>query len=147
MQERYHGGPTNSANPAGLTAVGYFLFFGMTMASVAATTLLWPGTPLDRAWSLNPSAHRQLLPFGRTVGFLFVLLAASLAIAGTGWFKRRRWGWMLAVAIISTQVLGDLINLLRGDVFRGISGFALAGALLAYLLRPAVRNSFPRRRE
>lgn len=147
MQERSHGSPTNSASPVGITAVGYFLFFGMTMASLAAATLLLPGTSLDRVWTLNPSAHRQLLSLGRTVGFLFVLLAASLATAGTGWFKRRRWGWVLAVAIISTQVLGDLVNLLRGDIVRGASGFVLAGLLLAYLLRPAVRNAFLRRSE
>ena len=35
--------------PPGFTAIGVFLFFGGTMASLAATTLLLPRTPLDRA--------------------------------------------------------------------------------------------------
>lgn len=75
-------------------------------------------------------------------GILFLLLGVALAIAGAGWFKRRLWGWRLAVAVIATQVLGDLVNALRGDVVRGAIGFAIAGALLFYLLRSEVRAAF-----
>jgi len=53
-----------------------------------------------------------------------------MAVAGTAWFKRRLWGWRLAVAIIATQVLGDLVNAFRGDLFRGGVGFVIAGLLL-----------------
>ena len=44
---------------SGFAAVGIFLFFGATMASLAAITLLWRGTSLDRIWSLNPAAYGQ----------------------------------------------------------------------------------------
>jgi hypothetical protein len=46
----------------GFTAIGIFLFFGAIMASLAATTLLWRGTVLDRVWALNPMAYKQLAP-------------------------------------------------------------------------------------
>jgi hypothetical protein len=46
------------------------------------------------------------------------------------------------VGIIATQVLGDLGNFLTGDFVRGGIGFAIAGALLFYLLRPEVRVAF-----
>ena len=49
----------------GFIGVGIFLFFGAIMASLAATTLLWRGTPLDRLWDLNPTAYNQLAPLGR----------------------------------------------------------------------------------
>jgi hypothetical protein len=103
----------------GVAAIGVFLFFGATMAGLAATTLIWPGTSLDRAWDLNPTAYQQLAPLGGKVGILFLLLAAALVISGIGWFRRRLWGWRLAVVIIGIQVLGDLINLVRGDWLRG----------------------------
>ena len=128
--------------PRGITAVGIFLFFGAAMASTAGTTLTWPGTFLDRLWVLNPTAHKQLATFAKPAGILFLLLAAVLAMAGTGWFKHRLWGWRLAVAVIATQVLGDLINFFNGDYLRGGVGFSVATALLFYLLRPAVRAVF-----
>ncbi|MFI5106252.1 MAG: dolichyl-phosphate beta-glucosyltransferase, partial [Terriglobales bacterium] len=96
--------------PRGLTAVGVFLFFGAAMAALAGTTLAWPGTPLDKMWKLNPEAYRQLAPLGRWIGVGFLLLSAALAMAGVGWFRRRLWGYWLAVIIIITQVLGDLFN-------------------------------------
>ena len=128
--------------PHGITAVGVFLFFGATMASIAGTTLTWPGTFLDRLLVLNPTAHKQLATFAKPAGILFLLLAAVLAMAGTGWFKHRLWGWRLAVAVIATQVLGDLVNFFKGDYLRGGVGFSIATALLFYLLRPVVRAVF-----
>jgi hypothetical protein len=76
------------------------------------------------------------------VGVLFLLLSATLALAGTGWFRRRRWGWRLAVVIIATQVLGDVVNCVRGNLLRGGTGVIIAGALLLYLLQPKTRAAF-----
>src|SRR5216684_8771482 len=128
--------------PRGFRAVGVFLFFGFVMASLAAITLLWRGTSLDRVWALNQRAYNELAPHGRAIGIPFLVLGSALFAAGTGWFKRRLWGWRLAVAIIATQVLGDLVSVCMGDVVRGAVGFVVAGALLAYLLRPDVRTTF-----
>ena len=133
-----------NGKPPGFAAIGVFLFFGATMASLAATTLLLPGTPLDRAWILNPTAYKQLSPLGGKVGILFLLLTVLLVLSGVGWFRRRLWGWRLAVAIIATQVLGDITNLVRGDWLRGGTGFIIASALLLYLLTPRVRAAFSR---
>jgi hypothetical protein len=132
--------------PRGFKAVGFFLFFGAVMASLAGTTLLWKGTILDRIWLLNSTAHKQLLQFGRVAGTLFVLLGIVLAVAGAGWFKRRIWGWRLAVTVIGVQALGDQVNAFRDNVVKGTIGFAVAGAFLFYLLRSEVRSAFASRR-
>jgi len=126
----------------GVIAVGIFLFFGAIMACLAGTTLVWRGTVLDGMWAINAPAYRQLAPFGKTVGIPLLLLGATMAVAGTAWFKRRIWGWRLAVAIIATQVFGDLVNAFMGDLVRGGVGFVIAWALLLYLLRPQVRCAF-----
>jgi hypothetical protein len=126
----------------GFTAIGVFLFFGAMMASLAAATLLWRGSALDRIWALNPIAYKQLAPLGRTVGILFLLLGAALATAGIGWFRRRLWGWRLAVVIIATQALGDVANCVRGDLLRGGIGVIIAGALLLFLLQPEIKATF-----
>ena len=144
MQDDDHAGVGFAIGPKtqGFTAIGIFLFFGAIMASLAAITLLWRGTALDRLWALNPSAYKQLAPLGGIVGILFLVLGAALTTAGIGWFRRRLWGWKLAVVIIATQVLGDVVNCLRGDLLRGGTGVLIAGALLLFLLRSKVRATF-----
>jgi len=134
--------PPPPKSSAGLTAVGVFLIFGALMAFLAGTTLVWRGTILDRIWVLNAPAYARLAPFGKTVGIPFLFLSATLLLAGIGWFSRRLWAWRLAVAIIATQVLGDLANLLLGDFVRGGVGLVIAAALLFYLLRPRIRAAF-----
>jgi hypothetical protein len=112
------------------------------MASLAGTTLVWPGTALSKLWALNAAAYRQLAPLGWRVGILFLGLGAALAAAGVGWFRRSLWGWRLALVIIAIQVTGDLVSLRRGDFVRGGTGVAIAGGLLLYLLRRNVRAFF-----
>jgi hypothetical protein len=122
--------------------MGIFLVFGAFMATLAGTTLVWRGTFLDRMWALNAPAYNRLAPYGKTIGIPFLLLGAALAIAATGWFRHRLWAWWLTVAIITTQVFGDLVNAFRGEFVRGGVGFIIAGALLIYLLTTRVRAAF-----
>jgi hypothetical protein len=112
------------------------------MACLAGTTLVFRGTALDRIWTLNPRGYNQLSPLGKPIGFLFLSLAAALAIAGTGWLKQRWWGWQLATIIIGTQVLGDVTNIFRGRIIPGVAGATMAGALLVYMTRPFIRACF-----
>lgn len=136
---------SGTSSPRGATAFGVFLFFAAVTASLAGITLLFPGIALERMWLLNPRAHQELAPLGRMVGIPFLFLGAVLAVAGVGWFKRRLWGWKLAVAVIAVQVLGDLVNVFMGRVVEGGIGVAIAGALLWYLLHAKVRAVFERR--
>ncbi len=107
-------------------------------------------------WTLNPRAYRELAPFGKLAGILFLLLGMTLAFTGMGWFKRRLWGWALAVAVIATQVLGGAVaviatqvlggavNIFMGRIVEGGIGVAIAGALLFYALRADVKSVFQR---
>jgi hypothetical protein len=127
--------------PSGFTA-GILLFLVALIASLAATTLRWRGTPLDRIWVLNPMAYKHLTPMGGAVGLLFLLLSAALITAGIGWLRRRLWGWRLAVIIVAVQASGDVVNLIRGDWLGGGTGFMIAAALLWFLLQPRLRAAF-----
>ena len=126
----------------GLTAMAVFLVFGAVMATLAGITLLFPGSFLDPIWRLNPEAGEQLHQLGRGIGIAFLGLGAAMVAAAIGWIKRRFWGWALAVIIIASQVLGDLVNAARGEFLKGAVGVVIAGALLVYLIRPATRGAF-----
>jgi hypothetical protein len=122
--------------------MGIFLVFGACMASLAGLTLAFPGTAMDRIWVLNSRAYVQLKSFGKEVGILLLLLAVTLAVAAAGWFLRRIWGWRLAVAIIATQIAGDLVNAFSGHPLEGGIGVVIASALLVYLMRTEVKTTF-----
>jgi uncharacterized membrane protein YhaH (DUF805 family) len=65
-------------------------------------------------------------------------------LAAVGWFRRKYWGWMLGVTIIAINATGDLINGAMGERLKGAAGVAIAGLLLLYITRPALRNYFRR---
>ena len=138
-------GDAIAPKPRGFTAIGVFLFFGARKRITTIPprgTLLRRGTPIDRLWALNPTAYNQLVPLGGIVVILFLTLAATLITAGIGWFLRRLWGWRLAAIIVSTQVLGDVVNCVRGDWLRGGTGVIIAGVLLLFLFKPRIRAAF-----
>ncbi len=128
--------------PRGLAAFGIFLLWGATMAFLAALTLTWQGTVLDRVWALNPAGYKQLAPFGGKAGILFGTLGVTLAAAGIGWFKKLLWAWRLAIAIIAAQLVGNIVNILLGRILEGAIGITASSALLLYLFRKRVRAAF-----
>jgi hypothetical protein len=96
-------------------------------------------TSLDGMGAL-PQPINNLRLWANRRDFSLLLLGANVGTCWDGLVKRRPWGWRLAV--IATQVLGDLVNFFRGDLLRGGVGFCIATALLFYLLRPVVRAVF-----
>ena len=134
----------NSENqrPRGFVPIGLFFVFGATMAAYAAITLVWPGTALDALWVLNKRGHEGLATMGRIAAAGFAVLSLALACAALGWFRRRRWGWVLGLTIIAINMAGDLGQLFIGERWKGAVGVVIAGAVLGYMLRQRVRNYF-----
>ena len=62
--------------------------------------------------------------------------------ASVGCFRRRIWGWWLAIAIFTINGLSDAGQILIGHFLEGGIGVAVAGAILFYLSRPKVRGTF-----
>ena len=114
------------------------------MAAFAGLTLLVPGTSLDTLWTLNKRGHEGLAALGRLAALPFVVLSPMLGIAAAGWFRRRRWGWMLGVTIIAINLAGDLGQIAFGERWKGAVGVAIAGLLLIYMTRSNVRSHFTR---
>jgi hypothetical protein len=112
------------------------------MATYAAVSLALPGTVLDQGWALNPGAHEQLAAFGRMAAIPFGVLAVAMLATALGWFGRRRWGWMLGAALLVLNVVGDVVQVARGERVKGVVGVVLAGLVLAAVVRPGMRQYF-----
>ena len=128
--------------PIGIFLLAIFFALSACILVGAGLVLLWPGTPLDAIWVLNPSRRALLEPYAALAGPGFLLLAVAMAAASAGCFMRRKWGWWLAVIIFVANGLGDLIQLFIGHVFEGTIGVAVAAALIFYLTRPRIRAAF-----
>jgi hypothetical protein len=133
---------TTDKRPAGFVPLGVFFFFAATMATYAAVTLLFPGTSLDHLWALNRTGHAQLARFGKIMALPFAILALIALVSGMGWFKRRRWAWVVGVSGIAFNLAGDLINMIIGEFWKGAAGVGIAALLLTYMTRRSVRDYF-----
>lgn len=97
---------------------------------------------LDKIWALNKPAYAVLSPIAVVVGPLFLVLSVIMVSITMGWLRRKLWAWWLALIVLGTQIIGDIVNLVRGDLLRGIAGVVIASALLFLLAQREVRDQF-----
>src|SRR5262245_19082406 len=128
--------------PKGITALSVFFAFGAAMALTSFVALLFPGGFLEPMWRLNPRAREA---FGSMGGWALLLMAAvgvACAFAAFGLWRGRRWGYILALVILSVNLIGDLTNALLGIEPRAWFGVPVAALILWFLATPRVRTFF-----
>ncbi|MGD0192206.1 MAG: hypothetical protein ABSD74_15810 [Rhizomicrobium sp.] len=120
------------------------VFFTLATCILVAvgTALLLPGAATDAIWALYPARRALLMPHHLWLGPAFLTLAVVMLLASIGCFRRRTWGWWLAVAIFAVNGASDVVQLILGHILEGAIGVAVAGAILVYLFRPDVRRLF-----
>lgn len=126
----------------GVLFIAIFFAGATAILLCVGMALLAPGSAFEAVWGLYPARRSLLMPYRAWLAPGFLFLAIAMALASIGCFRRRRWGWRLAVAIFVVNGLGDLAQLLFGHFLEGGIGVAVAGAILCYLSRPATRSLF-----
>jgi hypothetical protein len=126
----------------GIALLATFFALATCVLVAVAAALLFPGSRLEAIWTLYPARRALLMPHRLWLGPGFLMLAAATASASAGCLLRRKWGWRLSVAIFAINGLGDVAQLFTGRFLEGGVGIAVAGAVLIYLSRPAVRETF-----
>jgi hypothetical protein len=71
-----------------------------------------------------------LLQHKLPVGLGFAALAVILALAATGWTRRKRWGWLLGVLILAVNLLSDTVSLIASRQPADLLGVAIGAAIL-----------------
>ena len=120
--------------PGAITALSIFFVVGATISLIASISLLLPNSYLRPIWRLNPRAYEDLSTLGLWAGLMLFTVSMLCATAATGLWRGSRWGYWLAVGLILTNLLGNVINVALGTEPRAILGVPIATALLAYLI-------------
>jgi hypothetical protein len=105
------------------------------MSGLTAFLLLFPGTSLDRIWQLNPHAREGFAVLGGWAVLLMLTVCAACLIAATGLWLRRLWGLQVAIAMLSINMLSDVINAVVLHDPRTLVGLPIGAAVIWYLLR------------
>jgi hypothetical protein len=126
----------------GIKALALFFVFGSVMSGLAFFMLLFPDSPLEPLWRLNPKARQGFAGMGWWALLLMFVVCLGCSGAALGLWRRKRWGYWMALSILWVNVLADTINALLVDQ-RTLVGIPIAGALIAYLI--AKRRIFGRR--
>lgn len=132
--------------PWEVTLLAVLAWGAAAIAIVVSISLLAPGTRLDRMWQLNAPAHDAVAAKAGAVAAVLLFVGVLAAATGVGLLTRRLWGWLLALAGIGINALGDMVNLLvTRDWARGLAGILIDGLFVYLLLRAGVRAWFLRR--
>ena len=128
---------------SGLNVVIAFLVFATLMAVFIGTLLLFPGGLIESIWRFNPEARSAFQSMGRLASLLLFVVGAVACGGAVGIYRRRKWGWSLAVVLFSVNALGDAVSLFApGRMLRGSFGVLISGLFLLYLMQPRIRQQF-----
>lgn len=115
------------------------------MSSTAAIALLFPGSFLDPVWRLNPRAQIAFASMGGWAPVLLGAVSLACASAAVGLWRVRLWGYVVAIALLVINGIGDVVNVVLGTEPRAVIGIPIVIALVLYLTRPSVRAVFERK--
>ena len=135
-------GPVRPAEPVGVALMGIFFAAATMVLVVVGAALLFPRSAMEAVWRVYPARRGVLMPHRAWLGPGFLVLAVPMVCACAGCFRRRKWGWWLAVVIFAVNGLGDATQLVLGHLLEGTIGVAATSAILVYLSRPGVRSAF-----
>jgi hypothetical protein len=110
-----------------------FFAFGATMSALTTILLLFPGTPVDIAWRMNPRAKDQLAHLGIWALLLMVAVSAACLTAAIGLGRRRPFGFWTALLSLVLNMIGDMPNAIIAHDRRTLIGVPIAIVLLIYL--------------
>ena len=128
--------------PLGITALIIFFLVGALISFLAGLSLLVPSALFEAMWRVNPHGHESLLLIGLWGVVLLFAASASCAAAAVGLSRRTRWGHILAITLITVNLLSNLINTVLRIEPRVIVGVPIALMILVYLRSRRVQNYF-----
>lgn len=123
-----------------IITLSIFFAAGALVSFAAAVALMFPNTPLDAMWRLNPRAHTNFISLGAVSIVLMLAVCAACLAAAIGTWRLKMWGFYVSAALLITNLIGDVYNVISGREPRAIIGIPIASVILWALIRS--RKSF-----
>jgi hypothetical protein len=137
MGEKYGN---DRLRPFVVTGSSLFFAFGTVMSGLTAVMLLFPGSPIEPLWRLNPRAQEALASMGTAAVLLMIVVCASCFAAAVGLWQLKRWGYWTAIFILAINLAGDVLNAALARDWRTLIGLPIGLTLI--LLLQKKRESF-----
>lgn len=119
------------------------LFAIGTVASLLAViSLSFPGSFLESIWRMNPDARETFSQMGGWSIVLMSVVFIACLLTAIGLWRALRWGYWLAVVMLTVNLAGNIINVITGTERRAIIGVPIVLVLLFYLLKDKTRHYF-----
>lgn len=135
-------GRISKARPPGVIALLMLFVIGTCASFISAVSLTFPGSFLEPIWDLNPHARAGFSRIGSWAIVLMISVCIACLFTALGLWRRRSWGYWLAVVMLVVNLCGDVVNVITGIEPRAIIGIPIVGMILAYLLRKRTRYHF-----
>ena len=135
----------SEGRPGGITALSVFFVVGAVISFTSCVALLFPGGLLEPMWRLNPRARQAFATMGAWAIVLMLTVCLACAASALGLWRGRRWGYRLAIGVLTANLLGDIANVLWGTEPRAAIGVPVVLAILAFLMSRRVRSFFSAR--
>lgn len=105
------------------------------MCALTIILLLFRGTALDSLWRVNPEAHAAFQSLGTWSLLVMFIVGTACALPAVGLWKGAIWGTRLAIAILSVNLAGDVMNAAMRSDYRALIGLPIGGLMIFYLVR------------
>src|SRR5262245_14887501 len=128
--------------PVAVSALSIFFALGAAMAFIAAVSLIFPDSPLEPMWRLNPRARASFRDLGFWSAALMLAASSGCAVSAIGLWRGSRWGHIAALSMLAISLVGDVLNVALGTEPRAVVGIPIVGVLITYLLTRSVRSFF-----
>jgi hypothetical protein len=113
---------------------GAFFTLAALVAGVGAITLVVPDGPLEFVWVAKQNEFAELLAHRAISVPGFLLLFIACTAAAIGCLLRYRWGWWLALTLISINLLASVIRLADEPSIGLALGAVIAALLVTWLV-------------
>ncbi|MFN8475107.1 MAG: hypothetical protein U0822_23195 [Anaerolineae bacterium] len=95
-------------------------------------------------WRLNPQGREALAGLGVWATALFAGVSILCACCALGLWTGRRWGYILALAVLIVNIASDVVSAFMGMQLRAVVGIPIVALIVAYLFTRRVRHFFSR---